>query len=165
MITLWAIPPESWCGYDSARSAGSRMPTLARRSMAACLARSQCTPRCSRRTRAIWFPTRSTGSSRAFAFVAMRPISLPLIFRYSEGFKPTRDLPRNRMSPPRIRPLPGKRPMIARASTDFPEPVSPTIPRISFSPKLKVIDLRTFTHSPSCSKPAVSSCNSRIGFI
>ena len=127
IITRWRMPPESSWGNESARRAGSGMPTRSSNSTA----RRRATPRPTRSwariVSAIWAPTRCSGCRPVRASWKIMAISAPLISRRRAGVAPLRSSPLNSTCPPVMRPVRrGSSPRIDSANIVLPQPDSPT---------------------------------------
>ncbi len=127
----WARPPESWCGYRSRWSAGKCARAAAR-------ATSSSAPS-SLIVSASWARIVRTGCRWVAALCGTRPILRPLTFVDSSCWL----APSSSTSPsgprstaaPLTRALPGSSPSRPEATTDLPQPLSPTSARTSPSPR------------------------------
>ena len=88
------------------------------------------TSRCSRIDSLSWLPIFMTGFSEVIGSWNTIAICAPQNLRISASERPTISLPSNRTEPRRVVPRLGRRFMIERDSTVFPEPDSPTIPNV-----------------------------------
>ena len=104
IITRWAMPPDSWCGYSLTRRAGSEIPTrssssTARRRRAA---RSMAAPDLS--ACPIWRPTDITGSSDARGCWKIMATLAPRTEFSTRSGAPASSMPSKRTDPSTIRP-------------------------------------------------------------
>ena len=136
IITRWRMPPDSWWGYQRTRSSGEGMPTERRSSTAVAPASLRSRSRWRRSDSVIWRPTRTTGLRAVIGSWKIMVIWAPHTWRSSAGSRVVISWPANRTEPLRSTSRVGSRPMIDRESTVFPEPDSPTTPRVS--PRSKV---------------------------
>ncbi|MNQ05952.1 hypothetical protein D3C85_186930 [compost metagenome] len=137
IMARWRCPPESWCGYDLARRAGSGMPVSASScTEASCAARAD-SPSCNSSTSAIWSPTVYSALSAVIGSWKIIAISLPRMPRSSRsGIDSRSRAPRCACDPDRVA-TPSRSAFCTSRSSDsavtvLPEPDSPT--SASFSP-------------------------------
>src|SRR5271165_4968732 len=129
--TRCACPTLICAGKRSRNSWSCGNPTLFRaRSIAA--ARSLLVPlACARHASASWVPTRNAGFKLESGLCRTSPISRPRILRISHSEALSKSRPRNRRRPAALPPLQPSSFRMASAMVLFPEPLSPTSPRIS----------------------------------
>ncbi len=132
IIARWRIPPDSWCGYSSARRSGTGILTRRSISTAWVHACFRVIGRCRRTASVIWSPIRITGLSEVIGSWKIIEMRFPRIWRISVSSRPRRSVPSSTMEPPTI--LPGglgTRRMTESAVTLLPQPDSPTMARVS----------------------------------
>src|SRR5271165_4369387 len=129
--TRCACPTLICAGKRSRNSWSCGNPTLFRaRSIAA--ARSLLVPlACARHASASWVPTRNAGFKLESGLCRTSPISRPRILRISHSEALSKSRPRNDRRPAALPPLQPSSFRMASAIVLFPEPLSPTSPRIS----------------------------------
>ncbi len=131
IMTRWAMPPDSSCGYARARDSGSGMPTLASISMTLSSSTSFDQSRWSLNTSRIWRPARCTGFRADPGCWKIIEMCSPRRRRTSSFFRAAMSSPLKRISPATISPGWPIRPMTDSDVTDLPQPDSPTSPRTS----------------------------------
>ncbi len=144
IITRWRMPPESWWGYSFSRRAGSGMPTDLSRARATSLASCLEMSRCSWSDSVIWRPILRTGLRAVMGSWNTIAICWPQYGRMSLGDSWAMSAPSKRMRPSRTA-LGASSPMIERASTDLPDPDSPTMPRVLPRSRVKVMPATALT--------------------
>ena len=127
------IPPEHSNGYRFIHALTSRIPTISNNSSAFSFASCRVQSVCSLRLSIICLPIFINGSRHDIAFCMMTAISPPrsfLLFTSVRGG--VISSPQYRICPLEITAPFLRNPRIAIAIVDFPDPDSPTIPRISW---------------------------------
>ncbi len=131
IITRCAIPPDSACGKASRRRTGSGMPTIRSSSAARSRAARRFMLRCSSSTSPSCMPTLKTGFRLLVGCWKIMLIRLPRSFRISLSRRVSRSRPSKRTEPAVTLPGGAMRRITDRLVTLFPQPDSPTRPRIS----------------------------------
>lgn len=88
-------------------------------------------PWCNRSGSATCSPMRRVGFKAVIESWNTIAMSLPRRARYRSAGSPTSSVPPKSIEPPVTRPPSGSMPITARPVMDLPDPVSPTIPRVS----------------------------------
>ena len=127
IITLWLMPPESWCGKARARRAGSGMPTSASSSTTRLARARRSRSRWAFSASLIWKPTVKQGFSDDIGSWKIIARSLPAMRRRWAGVIVIRSAPSNAMRSAVTLAVNGSSPITASIATDLPEPDSPTI--------------------------------------
>ena len=127
------MPPENWCGYCSARPAGSGMSTSRSSSTARSPARAAGTCPCATWPSMTWRPIVNTGLSVVVGSWKTMPTSRPRMRRSASASSVVISTPSSSIEPSR-RASGGSRPLRASAVTLLPEPDSPTMPSTSPAP-------------------------------
>ena len=131
IITRCRMPPDSWKGYHRTRSSGEGIPTERRSSTAVASASLRSRSRWSRSDSVIWRPIRFTGLRAVIGSWKIMLIWAPQTWRSWAGASVVISWSANRTVPLRTTSRTGSRPMMDRERTVFPEPDSPTMPRVS----------------------------------
>ena len=152
IMTRWRMPPDSWCGYSSARRAASGIPTWVSISIARLRASSPVIPPCVEIDSAIWLPQVKTGLSEVIGSWKIIEIAFPRTSRISSSGRSTRFLPSNRISPPTTRPGRSMSRITESAVTLLPQPDSPTTPSVAPFRMLKLTPSTAFTRPSAVAK-------------
>ena len=132
IITRWRMPPLNWCGYCLRRLGASGMPTISRSSTARRCACARSIFKCSSSDSVICLPMVSTGFSEVMGSWKIMAMRLPRMVRICCSLTASRSMPSNMTLPAMMRPggLATRR-MMERAPTLLPQPLSPTMARVS----------------------------------
>ena len=130
IITRWHIPPDSSDGYAPIRRSGSRICTARNSASTRPRTPPPRSPVCARSTSPICRSTVRIGFSADRGFWKIIDIAPPRSRRNAPADARDTSSPRNRTHPPVIRPARSSSRMIANDVTDFPDPLSPTIPSV-----------------------------------